>query len=128
MGRPPDGRDVDELETAAIGLATEGAIGQLEITLASALGYLDLRLNDLNWRQQRPALATWFETLGPRPSVVQPRHPAEWAGSVTRRPLFAIFAEKRTVSKRPDPVIRRMSWSRMSRTNPADVWVIFQRA
>lgn len=64
------GRALDELETAAIGLVTEGAIGTLEITLASALGYLDLRLDDLKWREQRPALATWFETLGVRPSII----------------------------------------------------------
>jgi glutathione S-transferase len=69
------GRALDELETAAIDLATEGAIGPLEITLASALGYLDLRLDDLKWREQRPALATWFETLGARPSIVSTRPP-----------------------------------------------------
>lgn len=69
------GRALDELETAASGFATEGAIGKLEITLVAALGYLDLRLDDLNWRQQRPALATWFETLGVRPSIVSTSPP-----------------------------------------------------
>lgn len=62
-------RALDELEAVAGGLATERAIGKLEITLASALGYLDLRLDDLNWREHRPALDAWFKAISDRPSI-----------------------------------------------------------
>lgn len=41
-----------------------------EITLFCALAYLDLRHDDLNWREQRGALASWFNEQRKRPSVV----------------------------------------------------------
>lgn len=47
------------------------------ITLACALGYLDFRLPELDWRQGRPATAEWFGPFGARRSMVatQPRLP-----------------------------------------------------
>lgn len=42
-------------------------IGQ--ITLACALGYLDLRYAHLEWRKAHPKLKAWFEEIGTRESV-----------------------------------------------------------
>ena len=39
------------------------------IAMVSALGYVDLRLGRLNWRNDAPALARWYESLQARPSV-----------------------------------------------------------
>lgn len=39
------------------------------IAVGCALGYLDFRLDDRNWRQGRDALANWFTTLSERPSM-----------------------------------------------------------
>jgi len=39
------------------------------ISAACALGYLDFRFDDLNWRKGRPALAAWFENVESRPSM-----------------------------------------------------------
>lgn len=43
-------------------------IGQ--IGAACVLGYLDFRFTDENWREPRPQLATWYEVMRQRPSVV----------------------------------------------------------
>lgn len=40
-----------------------------DISLLCALGYLDSRHADLNWRNCRDALADWFASLSTRPSV-----------------------------------------------------------
>jgi glutathione S-transferase len=39
------------------------------ITSAAALGHLDLRHGNLNWRDRRPALAVWFDAFSQRPSM-----------------------------------------------------------
>jgi glutathione S-transferase len=39
------------------------------LALVCALGYLDLRHDELNWRSGRGDLAHWFETMSSRPSV-----------------------------------------------------------
>ena len=39
-----------------------------QITLACALGYLDFRHPDIDWRRAAPELAPWFETWAARPS------------------------------------------------------------
>jgi len=39
------------------------------LTIACALGYLDFRFPDLQWRSTRPAAAGWFERLSARPSL-----------------------------------------------------------
>lgn len=61
--------DVLEQMAAAGELAEEPTIG--ELTLASALGYLDFRFPDLAWREGRPALTAWNEAMLQRPSVAQ---------------------------------------------------------
>ncbi len=43
-------------------------IGQ--ITAACVLGYLDFRFPDEAWRKSRPRLASWFEQISKRPSIV----------------------------------------------------------
>ncbi|MFQ5958179.1 MAG: glutathione S-transferase N-terminal domain-containing protein [Alphaproteobacteria bacterium] len=58
--------DVLEDEAPAFGDApTIGAI-----TAGCALGYLDFRFSDDDWRQGRPALAGWYEDFAKRPSMV----------------------------------------------------------
>jgi glutathione S-transferase len=39
------------------------------LTLAAALGYLDLRHADMAWRTGRPDVAAWYEEISARPSV-----------------------------------------------------------
>lgn len=39
------------------------------IAIACALGYLDLRHGDLNWRNGRDELAAWWEVIANRPSI-----------------------------------------------------------
>jgi glutathione S-transferase len=40
------------------------------ISAACALGYLDFRMPDLNWRRDCPKLATWYSTASQRPSLL----------------------------------------------------------
>jgi glutathione S-transferase len=40
------------------------------ISVACALGYLDLRHPDLEWRKAHPQLAAWFAEVSLRPSMV----------------------------------------------------------
>ena len=40
-----------------------------DITAVCALGYLDLRHDDLEWRKGRDELAAWFETMSNRASI-----------------------------------------------------------
>jgi len=60
-------RGLDAMEAEAADLAGIVDIGT--ITLACALGYLDFRYADLNWRASRPALAAWFDAFAQRPSL-----------------------------------------------------------
>lgn len=46
-----------------------GPIDMAHIAMGCALGYLDLRLGDRNWREGRPQLAAWFETFSQRDSM-----------------------------------------------------------
>ncbi|WP_262700723.1 MULTISPECIES: glutathione S-transferase family protein [Streptomyces] len=39
------------------------------VAVGCALGYLDYRFTDLDWREGRPELARWFETFRSRPSA-----------------------------------------------------------
>jgi glutathione S-transferase len=41
-----------------------------DISLAAALGYLDLRVKDVDWRAARPDLAAWFTLAAKRPSMI----------------------------------------------------------
>lgn len=40
-----------------------------DVTAAAALGYLDLRHGDLDWRNGRDDLAAWFQTISQRASI-----------------------------------------------------------
>ena len=41
------------------------------IAVAAALGYLDFRYPDLNWRRGRPKLTRWFKRFSERPSFME---------------------------------------------------------
>lgn len=60
-------RGLDVLEKEAGSLGDEPDIGTLSV--ACALGYLDFRYADENWRASRPKLAAWFEKFGARDSL-----------------------------------------------------------
>lgn len=46
-----------------------GPVNLGSIAAACALGYLDFRFADKDWRGARPALASWYETFSERPSM-----------------------------------------------------------
>ena len=60
---------LDLLEREAATLDGEPTIGT--ITVACALGWLDFRYADDNWRNGRPRLAAWYEKFVQRPSMQQ---------------------------------------------------------
>lgn len=57
------------LDSIAGRLGTEPHLGA--ITVVAALGYADGRHPDDNWRDGRPALATWYETMMQRPVMAE---------------------------------------------------------
>jgi len=59
-------RSLDALEAMADDLDVRPTIGTLSVL--AALGYLDFRFADENWRQGRPKLAAWFAKASDRPS------------------------------------------------------------
>jgi len=58
---------LDLLERSGAALAGEPTIGS--ITAACALGYLDFRYGDEDWRASRPALARWYAAFSARESM-----------------------------------------------------------
>lgn len=60
-------RAVDALEPTAAGLGDRVDIGT--IACGVALGYLDFRFADDDWRGSHPELARWYERFGSRPSM-----------------------------------------------------------
>ena len=48
------------------------------LTVGCALGYLDFRFADTDWRAGRPTLAAWYQGHAKRPSMAAsaPRNPA----------------------------------------------------
>ncbi|MBP1126506.1 MULTISPECIES: glutathione S-transferase [Pseudomonas] len=46
------------------------------ISVACALGYLDFRHPDLQWRADNPRLAQWYAEVSQRPSMLQTQPPA----------------------------------------------------
>lgn len=52
-----------------------GPVDMGQISVGCALGYLDLRHGDVDWRAERPALATWFERFSQRPSMAETAPP-----------------------------------------------------
>ncbi len=67
-------RSLDALESRWMAhLKGPFCIGQAAV--AAALGYLDLRFPEREWRKGRPALAEWEARVAERPSVAATRHP-----------------------------------------------------
>lgn len=60
-------RSLDVMEHEAEILGDRLDLG--DITMGCALGYLDLRHGDMNWRGGRGTLADWFETFSARASA-----------------------------------------------------------
>ena len=58
---------LDALEQECPGWGERFAIGQ--ITAACVLGYLDFRFPQEAWRESRPALARWYESIAQRASM-----------------------------------------------------------
>lgn len=54
------------------------AFGRAEIAVACALGYLDFRMPEVLWREQRPDLAEVYARWAARPSMVQTLPPASF--------------------------------------------------
>jgi glutathione S-transferase len=54
-------RETDALDVAKFGIG--------HITIGCALGYLDFRFADFDWRAAHPKLTRWFETFSNRPSA-----------------------------------------------------------
>lgn len=60
-------RSLNEMEKDIAGKGDRFDLG--DVTAAAALGYLDLRHSDLNWRDGHDDLAAWFEGVSKRPSL-----------------------------------------------------------
>ncbi|NQV85402.1 MAG: glutathione S-transferase N-terminal domain-containing protein [Rhodospirillales bacterium] len=60
-------RAMDALESDMDTLEAGFTIGQ--ISVACAIGWLDFRMPELDWRGDRPGLADWFEGVSERPSI-----------------------------------------------------------
>lgn len=59
---------LDDLEARWMDLLA-GPLSLGVVSVACALGYLDYRFGDLDWRGARPKLAAWFKTFAERPSM-----------------------------------------------------------
>ncbi len=62
-------RALDQLEREVEALA--GPLTIAQIAAGCALGYLDFRFPDEDWRAARPALAAWYQGFAQRPSMQQ---------------------------------------------------------
>lgn len=61
-------RALDVLEAQWMPLL-DGPLNAGQIAVAAALGYLDFRHSDRNWRDGHDALADWYATFAERPSM-----------------------------------------------------------
>lgn len=50
--------------------AFAGELTLAQIALGAALGYLDFRLPDIDWRTDNPAITAWFGAFSERPSML----------------------------------------------------------
>jgi glutathione S-transferase len=62
-------RSLDALEEEATELLHDEAVRTVEVTLGCALGFLDFRLPQLEWRNGRERLAAWYFAFAQRPSM-----------------------------------------------------------
>lgn len=67
-------RTLAEWETNALG-ELAGHFDIAAISVACALGYLDFRHPDLQWRLDNPKLGQWYAEVSQRPSMVQSQPP-----------------------------------------------------
>jgi len=65
---------LDQLEAEVKSLKGKLTIGT--VSIACALGYLDLRFADMGWRDKRPKLAKWFAQTSKLPSIKATAPPA----------------------------------------------------
>jgi len=63
------GRALDALEAKAAGSGLDGPVTLGSIAVGCALGYLDLRFPEDDWRAGHPKLAAWYEGFSQRPSM-----------------------------------------------------------
>ena len=60
---------LDALEQEASGLSSDAPqIG--DVAIGCALGWLDVRLQHIAWRKDRPSLESWYQRMADRPSMV----------------------------------------------------------
>ena len=64
-------RSLDHIEAGIDMLSNQATLAHL--ALGAALGYLDFRLQDLDWRSQCPALAAWYEDFSVRDAMQNTR-------------------------------------------------------
>jgi glutathione S-transferase len=67
------GLDALETEGASLGVVDIGTLA-----VACALGYLDFRYGDEDWRTGRPRLAAWFEQFAQRPAIAKTAPQEVW--------------------------------------------------
>lgn len=65
LGKVRDGLALIEKNAAGL----EGRLDIGTITIGCALGYLDFRFPDLDWRAAHPKTAAWYEGFSQRPSM-----------------------------------------------------------
>lgn len=61
-------RSLDALEARSMPLL-QGPLNAAQIAVGCALGYLDFRHADRDWREGRPALTAWAESFAARPAM-----------------------------------------------------------
>ena len=64
-------RSLDHMEANIDSLPAQISLAQL--SLGAALGYLDFRLSDLDWHNQCPALASWYDDFSERDAMKNTR-------------------------------------------------------
>ncbi|HZR37666.1 MAG TPA: glutathione S-transferase N-terminal domain-containing protein [Nevskia sp.] len=69
-------RALDALDLDAGELLHEGPVRMVEIAVGAALGYLDFRQPQLQWRHGRERLASWYFSFAQRPSMQATQPPA----------------------------------------------------
>jgi glutathione S-transferase len=55
--------------------AMAGSLTIDKVALGCALGYIDFRLAELNWRDEHPGLAAWYKEFSGRPSMKETAPP-----------------------------------------------------
>jgi glutathione S-transferase len=75
------------LDRLAVDVAAFETLDLSSVTLGCALGYLDFRLDQFDWRAGRPQLAQWFAAFDARPSMrVTAPHPVASPAKETAQP------------------------------------------